>query len=201
MTTLNLQSRTVNNSNGRCLLENWVEERQVQELKIEKELEKNDENTNTTLHFKDGHPGILTTDAEQDKLTTFSHSYKVPEKPKVRTTGAKRELLEKTLYAKVSQEVQEEFDVPPPETEYNSVTRKDFDVDGFVSQHPPPKHEHNVETEQPVTFWSEHKDKIHGVSQQKTYNAPFKKNSSFSKPIEEQWDQPKPYELEQHPWM
>lgn len=65
------------------------------------------------------------------------------------------------LYEKVSSEVQEEFDPPPPEPEYSSVTHKDFDVEGFVHQHPAPKYEHNVETEQPVTFWSEHKNKIH----------------------------------------
>lgn len=65
------------------------------------------------------------------------------------------------LYAKVSQEVLAESDPPPPEPDYCSVTQNDFNVEGFVHELPPPKHEHNVETEQPITFWSTHKDKIH----------------------------------------
>ncbi|XP_071844623.1 sperm-associated antigen 8-like [Apostichopus japonicus] len=197
--------RTVNNSNGRCLLENWVEERQVQDLKIEQEVgaQGDDQVTNSTVQFKDGHPGILSTEpsADPEKTSTFRHSYSEPGKLRVRTVGSKRELLEKMLYAKVSQEVLAESDPPPPEPDYCSVTQNDFNVEGFVHELPPPKHEHNVETEQPITFWSAHKDKIHGVTQQKTYNHPFKKSSKFSTPIEEQWDEPKPYELEQHPWM
>ncbi len=41
------------------------------------------------LPFKDGHPGILSTDvnADHEKTSTCRESYKVPEKPGVRTVG------------------------------------------------------------------------------------------------------------------
>ena len=37
------------------------------------------------------------------------------------------------------------------------------------------------------------------VSQVKTLDTVFRKNTNFSKPIDEHWDQAKPYELEQIP--
>ncbi len=40
-----------------------------------------------------------------------------------------------------------------------------------------------------------------GRSQLKTLDTPFRKNTSFSRPIEEYWDQPKPYESEKVPKM
>jgi hypothetical protein len=128
-------------------------------------------------------------------------SYSQPEKLNVRTVGKKKELTARALYAKVAKEVQDEAEQPPPMPEYQSVTHKDFDVDGFVSELPAPELEHNVANEQPITFWSEHKQKIPGVTQIKTFDTPFKKNTSFSKPIDEYFNEAQPYDKEGYPWM
>ncbi|XP_071482337.1 sperm-associated antigen 8-like [Diadema antillarum] len=204
MATLN-SARTLNNSGGRCLMENWVEERQVYDTGLDSAGLANSEGytSNSSLPYKDGHKGILTGELEApaEKLSTCMDSYQEPQKSKVRTVGKKKELMERALLAQVTQDIQAEVSEPQPIAEYKSVTQKDFNIDDFQSVLPPPKYEHNVNTEQPITFWSEHKEKIHGVSQVKTLDTPFKKNSSFSKPIEESFDQPKPYEAEQHPWL
>ena len=42
---------------------------------------------------------------------------------------------------------------------------------------------------------------LQGVSQVKTGDTPFKKNSAFSKPIEESMDQTQPYDIENYPKM
>ncbi|XP_033115300.1 sperm-associated antigen 8-like [Anneissia japonica] len=201
MTTLN-PSRTFNNSDGKCLLENWVEERQCQDLGYETITEDERQSTAASHPFKDGHPGILSMKQnETEKLTTCKDSYRQPPKPQVRTKGRKKELLERALYAQVSQEVHNEFNPPPPEVEYTSITKKDFTVEGFQSKEIEPEFEHNVETEQPITFWSSHKNKIHGVTQVKTTDTPFKKNTAFSKPISEYTDESEPYDAEKYPWM
>ncbi|XP_071954509.1 sperm-associated antigen 8-like [Antedon mediterranea] len=199
MTTLNA-TRTINNSDGRCLLENWVEERSCKDLGYE-ETSHQDNEKPTTAAFKDGHPGIMSINTnETEKLTTCKNSYQEPPKSQVRTKGRKRELLEKALFEQVAQEVNQEFNPPPPDVEYVSITKKDFTVEGFQSKEIQPQFEHNVETEQPVTFWSTHKNKIHGVTQVKT-DTPFKKNTSFSKPISEYTDESQPYDAERYPWM
>jgi len=81
--------------------------------------------------------------------------------------------------------------------------REDFNIEGFVpTDLEQPTAAHDYVNEQPVSFWTEHKDKSHGISQIKpTFNTVFRKNSSFSKPIEECFDQPKPYEMENIPNM
>ncbi|GCB78891.1 hypothetical protein scyTo_0020156, partial [Scyliorhinus torazame] len=47
---------------------------------------------------------------------------------------------------------------------------------------------HNYKTEQPITIWSDHATEVHGVTPIKTGNTPFRKNTSFSKPIMETFD-------------
>ena len=69
--------------------------------------------------------------------------------------------MERALYTQVSNAVNEEINAPPPQPDYVSMTKKDFTIEDFKHELPPPEREHNVETEQPVTFWSEHKHKIH----------------------------------------
>ena len=77
------------------------------------------------------------------------------------SAGRKKELMERALYAQVSNAVNEEINAPPPQPDYVSMTKKDFTIEDFKHELPPPEREHNVETEQPVTFWTEHKHKIH----------------------------------------
>lgn len=40
-----------------------------------------------------------------------------------------------------------------------------------------------------------------GVTQIKTRDTVFRRNDAFTKPIEEYWNEPKPYELEDYPKM
>ncbi|ESO88366.1 hypothetical protein LOTGIDRAFT_234660 [Lottia gigantea] len=187
-----------NNSGGKCLLENWVEERNVSHL------EPSGKDQHTKAHvFRVGHPGLLTTtsDAKAENLTTFRVSYKKPESPDVRQIGAKKQLMEQMLYEQISKEVNEEFNPPPPATDFRSVTKVDYTKDFTPEEVVVDTSKHNYKTEQPVTFWTEHRDRVTGVSQVKTKDSGFRKNDAFSKPIDEYWDEPQPYELENYPKM
>ena len=42
---------------------------------------------------------------------------------------------------------------------------------------------------------------IQGVSQTKTRDSAFRKNDAFSKPIDEYWNEPAPFEQEDYPKM
>ncbi|XP_013416545.1 sperm-associated antigen 8 [Lingula anatina] len=201
MSTLNQGRNEIrfNNSGGRCLLENWVEERNVAHLDP---AGGGADVTSLAQVFKHGHNGVLSTefDAKAENLTTVRESYRPPTKPGVRQVGKKHELLEQMFFEQVSKEVHEDFNPPPPQPDYLSVTTKDFSKE-FESIKPAPTQPHDLTREQPVTFWTEHVDKLHGVSQIKTKDTPFRKNAAFSKPIDEYMDQPQPYELENYPKM
>lgn len=203
MTTLNQGRNEIrfNNSGGKCLLENWVEERAVASVEPQ---DLNAEQTSGAQMFKDGHIGLLTSNlgASAEKLTTFRDSYKKPEPPNVRQKGSKAEMLEQMLYQQISQEVHAEFNPEPEPVDYKSVTHADYNKDEFVSHKPKPTAPHDYVSEQPATFWTEHKEKMHGISQIKpSFDSPFRKNAAFSRPIEEYMDQPKPYEHELPPKM
>jgi len=183
------------------LLENWVEERAVASIDP---TDLNGEVTCSAQVFKDGHLELLTRNTQQpvDGTTTMRYTYQPPPGPQVRLIGARQEALQKMLYEQVSKEVHEEFNPPPPTPDYKSVTHNDFNKEDFISTQPAPTAHHDVVMEQPVTFWSDHRDVVHGVSQKKTcHHGPFNKNSAFSKPIDECWDQPKPYEQDCVPNM
>lgn len=202
MTTLNEGRNEIrfNNSGGKCLLENWVEERRVSGLDP---ANINGDVSSSAKLYKDGHKGVLTTnlDSTTEKITTFRESYKKPTSPGVRERGTKAEALEKMLYEKVSQEVHDEFNPPPEPTEFKSVTHKDFNIDTFESMKPAPTAPHDYKKEQPVTFWTEHANKVHGVSQKVTKDSPFRKNDAFSQPIDEYWNAETPYEIQNYPKM
>ncbi|XP_033750691.1 sperm-associated antigen 8-like [Pecten maximus] len=191
-----------NNSNSQCLIENWVEERAVKQFD---EVEDDTNITSSAQKFRDGHLGVLTTDfdANAEKLTTVRASYKRPEPCGVRLVGKKEELMKQMLLEKVSQEVfRDDINPPEPETtDFRSVTMKDFNKEEFKHVKPAPTRPHDYRKDQPVSFWSEHKDRITGVSQVKTRDTPFRKNDAFSKPIDEYWDETGPYELENYPKM
>jgi len=187
-----------NNSGGRCLLENWVEERAVAPLEP---TDVNSGDTSSAQYHRHGHKGLLTLESDKaaEKLTTARESYQQPKFPEVRLRGKKEELIERMLYSQVGAEVHKEFNPLPPPTEYISIKQSDYDKPDFVSTKPPPTKDHNVNTEQPVTFWSTHTSKIPGLSQIKTRDTPFKKNTAFSKPIDEYLDETVPFEQEEYP--
>ncbi|KAL3866082.1 hypothetical protein ACJMK2_043420 [Sinanodonta woodiana] len=193
-----------NNSQGKCLLENWVEERAVAPYDTISDEEKK-KITSDAHKFRDGHPGILNTnfDGKVDNLTTVRVTYKEPPKPTVRITGRKEELMKQMFLEQVVQEVfKDDLNPSPPEpTDYRSVTMKDFNKEDFVHRPPQPTKNHNYRTEQPVTFWSEHKDRVTGVTSVKTGDTPFRRNDAFSQPIDEYWNDTKPYDQENYPKM
>ncbi|CAG2249238.1 unnamed protein product [Mytilus edulis] len=205
-----------NNADGKCLLENWVEERSVNPYDC---VEEDVKVTSSAERFKDGHIGILTTELEApaSKLTTVRESYKKPE-----PCGVKRTNDERNVFEKVGREVfNEELEASQPEpTDFRSVTNKDFNIEGFKSVRPQPTkmdmalviliymyrkttfHFRITITKRSArTYWSEHKKNVHGVSSEKTGDTPFRKNDAFSKPIGEYWDETQPYELENYPKM
>lgn len=202
MCTLNQGRNEIrfNNSSSKCLIENWVEERAVGDLDT---VDLNADKSSSAKQYKDGHSGLLTTnnEAKAETLTTIRDSYRPPQPANVRQKGKKQELLEKMLYEQVSKQVTDEFNAPPETGPMESIYQADYDIQGFVPSAIAPTASHDYVSEAPVTFWTEHRDKIHSVSQVKTLDTVFRKNTSFSKPIEEYCDQPKPYELEQIPKM
>lgn len=177
-----------NNSSGKTLLDNWVEERQTEQFDKAGDVDVSE------LH-KQGHKGILTTDfnAEAERLSTVRDSYRKLETHGVRKIGLRQQLLQEELYRQVSAEVDEEFNPPPPTVEYLSTTKKDFSKE-FTPIVKVPTRDHDVKTEQPATFWLERSEEVHGVSQVRTKDTPFRKNAAFSTPIDEYKDAPKPGE-------
>lgn len=190
-----------NNSEGKCLLENWVEERSVTNYDAV-----NEDTTGSKAHiFRDGHLGILTMnfDTPSEKESTVKASFKKPVFRGISLEGSKSVTMKQMYLEKAIQKVfQDDINPPPPEPiDYRSVTAKDFNIEGFKHVPPKPTKNHNFKTEQPVTFWSEHKDKVTGVTSVKTRDTPFRRNDAFSQPIEEYFDDTKPFDQENYPKM
>ena len=89
------------------------------------------------------------------------------------------------------------------ETPLTSEYRDNINKDDFTSVKPKPVFDHKLYGENPVSYWTEKVKTtgIHGISQLKTKDTPFRKNTAFSKPIGESVDQPKPFEYESYPNM
>ncbi|XP_076139511.1 sperm-associated antigen 8 [Alosa pseudoharengus] len=167
---------------GRCLLDNWVEERATALL---------DNSMPRTRIHKNGHRGILTLDmtAKVQGLSTIKSSYTPPKGPGIREKGLRGELLEKYLFEKISAEVQAEFNPEPPATEFCSTTQADYTMEGFRCVSPTIlSQEYDYKTDQAITLWNENYHRLQGVTAVTTKDAPFRKNASFSKPISEQLD-------------
>ncbi|KAL5515702.1 hypothetical protein EMCRGX_G000906 [Ephydatia muelleri] len=178
---------------NKTLVHNWVEERQCANL--EKSSRRLDGTLDPTLH-RQGHKGILSTNfaASMEGLSTVKDSYAPASPVKVQNMGKRQELLTRQIYEMVSAEVHEEFHPPPSPPDYTSTMKKDFHRD-FVSTLPPPTKEHNVLTEDPLTFWSDNINSITGVSQVTCSKAPFHRNAAFSTPIEQYVGQTLPHNI------
>ncbi|XP_067871117.1 sperm associated antigen 8 [Heterodontus francisci] len=171
---------------NKCLIGNWLEQRMSAPLDQDEEKA-----TTNALTFKHGHKGLLTTDylSKIYDITTYKESYPPPKGCPQRERGIKKQLIEKYMYHKISKEV---FDAHDPNLvlpmESLSVTGRDFKMEGFESDPPPPTMSCNYKTEQPITIWSDHAKQIHGVTPIKIGDTPFRKNTSFTKPIMETLD-------------
>ncbi|XP_067850321.1 sperm associated antigen 8 [Heptranchias perlo] len=178
----NIEDRIKN----KCLIGNWQEQR------IVAPLDQHEEKTMShAIAFKNGHKGLLTTDylSKISDITTYQESYP-PKGIRERQKGIKKQLIEKYLNHKICKEVFDEhnaiFAIAPMES--LSVTGRDFRMEGFKSVPSPPTMNHNYKTEQPITIWSDHVKQVHGVTAIKTGDTPFRKHTSFTKPIMETLD-------------
>jgi len=195
---MNLEGRNeirFNNSGGRCLLENWVEERATQHLETT-DINKNEVNC-AKLH-QNGHNGLLTldSDAKASKATTVRTSYAKPTFPQVANEGKRYQKLKSQMYDECVKEVSETFFPAPPKRELISIKQQDFDDENFKFIPPKPENPHSLYHESPTTFWSENLNKISGVSQARVPNAPFNKNTAFSKPLSEYTNEDLPHDIE-----
>ncbi|KAK7501733.1 hypothetical protein BaRGS_00007164 [Batillaria attramentaria] len=192
----------VGNSDGKCLLENWVEERSVDHLDPKVDLEKGITSKMQVLRF--GHKGLLTTDfdAKAEDKTNVRISYTPPQVDKTRKVGSKAELMERMFFEQIAKDLKIDEDPGPEPTDFRSVKMVDYDFE-FESKPKIATRDHNYRTEQPVTFWTEHKDKITCVTQVKTRDTAFRRNDAFTKPNIEYYnrDETQPYSLENYPKM
>jgi len=193
----------VNNSAGRCLLENWVEERA--NLKRDPPLDKEYNLQERAGFLRCGHEGLITIDGEAkaDNLTTVRVSYGPQIPDQTRHIGKRKELMEQAFAKAVCEDMIKEKAQEEKEALEGvmcTTFMKDYTRD-FPKRVPDQTLDHDVSSEQPVTFWTEHKDKIHGTTNVKTRDTAFRRNDAFSKPIGEYWDEPKPYEAAQYPMM
>jgi len=176
---------------GKTLLKNWQEERAVYPL--------------DKVFTKHGHHGLLTTnlDATASDVTEVRHNYT----PKVAApsagVGRRQALLQQALFKKVSSEVVEEADLGVEGEKgfpKQSVTHEHYNMEFTPLEHPITM-PHDANKEMPVSYWTQHTDTTHGVTQIKTFDTPFRKNAKFSTPVELAYDDPKPYESENYPYM
>ncbi|XP_063067349.1 sperm associated antigen 8 [Engraulis encrasicolus] len=166
---------------GRCLLDNWVEERATAQL---------DTSTPRESLYKKGHKGILTVDdtAKVQGTSTIKSSYIPPRGPGVRERGRRGELLERELFQKISEQIQSELNPEPPAPDFSSTTHTDYMAEGFQCSGPTLAQMYESKADQAICFWNENHNCLQGVTAANNKDAPFRKNCSFSKPISEQLD-------------
>ncbi|CAH8834261.1 unnamed protein product [Trichobilharzia szidati] len=116
-----------------------------------------------------------------------------PDAPKIR-----QEDIE--LYAKIRKEVEQEFMVKPYPMDYRSVTKCDF-YKYTVPQPPRPEPRlREMVREQPVTFWTEYRDKMHGNTHHGVNRVtPFGRNAAFTTPIDKYLNSRMPSEMQVYP--
>jgi len=182
----------LHNKNGDVLLGNWVEERQVRPYDPEG---LHYPETNVAKMLKAGNPGILTTkqDQKMKKTTTSVAAYGKPRYPPNRVKGCRKNLIEQTLAQEFRKELIKKLEVKEQAkepTDYSTNYDKFFNDPDFVPTFPEPTRPHDVNTEMSISFWSEHADQVHGVSDIGRKTESFKKDTTFSKPIYEKYDDP-----------
>ena len=174
----------INQYSLNTLLGNWSEEQACEPLDKGEDMRKVQ---------RTGHKGIMGAEGSPSSYdTTNMNSYTSPSKP-VETIGTRTKLMEQKMYQQAAKLVEETSTPPKIEIDYNSTTKKDFTCE-FDSSRPQPTRQHDLYTDNAVTYWSAavHSG-IHGVSNIKSTDTPFRKNTAFSAPIEEYQDQELPH--------
>ncbi|CAL8405940.1 unnamed protein product [Arctogadus glacialis] len=164
---------------GKCLLDNWVEERAVADLADDASQEQIQ---------RDGHRGIFSMNLESkmEDMTSLKSAYTPPVAPGVRERGIRGELLAKLITQRISEEVHAEFNPVTPTTDFSSTTHRDFTGGGFVPLPPTTTKNHDYKCDQAITFWSENHQHIQRTTAVRTTDSPFKRCAQFSTPITQQ---------------
>jgi hypothetical protein len=132
--------------------------------------------------------------------TTHRVDY-APKDPDPEAHKAVREQIEDCeLYEQARREIEAEFSPPTESCDYQTTTKKDYFKD-YTPIKPPCTCSHDFRKEQPCTFWQQHRQQIHGVSQVKTGDTPFRRNAAFSTPVELSMNSTQPYDGENWPKM
>ncbi|CAF0797961.1 unnamed protein product [Brachionus calyciflorus] len=201
-----LDQRRLYNSDSKTLLQNWVEERSVKKFdQVPDEYIQTDQAL--IKHFKHGHRGILTVNeqAPNSKYTVYKDDYIKRDNydPNGEPKGIRYKLTEQAIRNKLIDEMnqQVENDYQDEPNEYKSEFQEKYDVPGFRHEPPKPTAKHDLYSEMPVSYWTEQRNRVHGVTQFKTLDSPFRRNAAFSTPVEISLDQAKPGEIEKFPFM
>uniref|UniRef100_A0A8C5AMW2 Uncharacterized protein n=1 Tax=Gadus morhua TaxID=8049 RepID=A0A8C5AMW2_GADMO len=149
---------------GKCLLDNWVEERAVADLADDASQEQIQ---------RDGHRGIFSMNLESkmEDITSLKSAYTPPVAPGVRERGT-------LVICVVYHVIYNKFNPVTPTTDFSSTTHRDFTGGGFVPL-PPTTTKNYIET----LFWLFCFQRTTAV---RTTDSPFKRCAQFSTPITQQ---------------
>lgn len=174
----------INQYSLKTLLGNWSEEQACVPLDKGEDLRK------VQRH---GHKGIMTSEGSPVSYdTTNDNNYPSPSKP-VETIGTRTKMMERQMYEHANKLVEETSKPPDVEIKYTSTTSEDFHRE-FDNSRPQPTIAHDVYRDNAVTYWSTAaKSGLQGVTNIKSADTPFRKNTAFSTPMEEFKDQELPH--------
>jgi len=186
------------NSSAKCLMENWVEERAARHL---------DQDYPMLDKQKKGHKGLLTLKENNaiEANPTTQTTYTSPTSNLPPNVGPRTKLKEQFFWKKALEDTENNGlgAKDKEESKLTSEYRDNINILDFKPVKPESVFPHKLYGESGVSYWTEKRRTtgIHGVSQVKTMDSPFRKNTAFSKPIAESTDQPKPFEYEDYPNM
>ncbi|XP_035218556.1 uncharacterized protein LOC118191815 [Stegodyphus dumicola] len=152
--------------------------------------------TNLAYKLRRGQKDLLCAPAEVSEefkkdtlLSTHLVDFKTPPRPEQPNRGKKRELMERFLFEKISADIAKEEFRPRSPPVYISTTHDHFSVPGFDPEAGlQPSFKYSLYTDTPISYWSENKKKIAGVTVPDNPTRNFNSSAKFSKPISERWD-------------
>ncbi|KAI3383111.1 hypothetical protein SNEBB_010985 [Seison nebaliae] len=175
------------NSNQKCLIDNWMEDRTVNEKFDKEKLRK-------TKILKEGNFAIVGDSNEFHKNSEYSSNYHQHPTTSSTANMGKREkmmrdkLLEMMKQKQIYEEAQTE-EMKKKDNDWCSETRCCYYNRRYGDAYPDIKaHSQKANWDnKPITFWSEHRHEIPSVTQQLEKIDEFRKNVQFTTPIEQQY--------------
>ena len=179
---------SLSNSASKTLMENWVEERGVDETLGRDERP-------MAHRFRDGNQGLLTINTARqgrehtvgEDGTTTSREFKHEVTAPPRAIGTRREQLARQVreYVVANMEAEEEESIP--EMESSSIMKSDFTSSYVPKDDSDLTQRHEVYGEQRASFWQAELASgrgVSGISAVTSNTSPFKKNAMFTTPVE-----------------